>query len=759
MNTAAQTPRPTPLPVQVDALPMTVRALRRFVVWSYTWKPDNGRPGKWDKPPSLATNPATWASSTNPDTWRTFDEARQAVEDGKCDGLGITLGRVQTADPAIADGNRLAAVDLDRCVESDGSIQPWAQAIVAKLQTYTERSPSGTGIRMLVWTDGLPKGGRKKAGVEMYDSGRYVTLTGQRLPGPTEPQERTHVLAEVHAEAFGTPLPPSRPTAPAPMDLDDRQLIDMAHRAKNGSKFAGLWQGDTSPYDGDDSAADQALCNLLAFWTGRDAARMDRLFRQSNLMRDKWDERHGTQMYGERTIDKAIADCRTAFGETPLVAGSSRITVPTVANAFEGDTAVDVEEDAPPFAIETSAQSFVTRYIDYAQQCTDAPLLAHELMATAALSALAGPTPRIPISTTPKGVRLAIWAMYIVNSTAGRKSTVIDLATSILGDVIGDDALIPWEGSPQGIIQRLQTRDHHSAVFVRDEYSGLLKQMNRGGHLAGLEQTFIRAFDGNRIENIRTKKRTRSGELQDDTDRVLNPYLVKMTAAAWDSFTLNATMDNVLDGFLARFAFVTGEAEPRPLQRMSEGLLRERDRLLAHARAFHARAKQHPLLELDDEVLGAHWDLEQDWQRVGRNHRQAVAAVPSLKRLADTVLKVAGLLALDDERADPPRITLEHFAQARAIGKRWCHSTLRVIDALGRSEFARNCEAVLTSIRKYPQGIGLAVLYRQHRNLNKRTMDDVLAALEMQEHIYRAEGQRPRHGRPALVYVPLLGKK
>src|SRR5262245_10542525 len=79
--------------------------------------------------------------------------------------------------------------------------------------------------------------------------------------------------------------------------LDDQALIDKAMASRNGMKFAALWAGDTSAYGSDDSAADLALCHTLAFWTGRDPARMDRLFRQSGLMRTKWNARRGAITY------------------------------------------------------------------------------------------------------------------------------------------------------------------------------------------------------------------------------------------------------------------------------------------------------------------------------------------------------------------------------------------------------------------------------------------------------------------------------
>lgn len=338
--------------------------------------------------------------------------------------------------------------------------------------------------------------------------------------------------------------------------------------------------------------------------------------------------------------------------------------------------------------------------------------------------------------------------MYIVNSTIGRKTAVIDTATDVLEQVLGPGALIPWEGSPQGLIQRLQTRDHQAAVFTRDEYSGLLKQMNRGGHLAGLEQTFIRAFDGGRLENIRTRKHSARG-WQADTDAVEQPYLVKLTAATWDSLTTAATIDNVLDGLLARFIFVSGTAAPRPLRLRSVTLDAARTIVLAHARSFHARAQHVDVLPVDEAVLEAAWTLEVEWQHLAQQTTRPDAAGPALKRLADTVLKVAGLLALDDGQHDPPVVRMAHFTLARQMADRWRISTIHVLEALGRSEFARQAEAVLATVRRHVRGVPLAALYRAHRNLRQRDFNEILDALTTQDQIKRLQVETG--GRPATI--------
>ena len=119
------------------------------------------------------------------------------------------------------------------------------------------------------------------------------------------------VLAALHARTFATKNGDSqrrtrRPTGPLTVDRDDAALLERAHAARNGAKFAALWRGDVSGYPSQ-SEADLALCNRLAWWTDYDAARVDALFRRSGLWRPKWDERHGEQTYGERTIAMAIA--------------------------------------------------------------------------------------------------------------------------------------------------------------------------------------------------------------------------------------------------------------------------------------------------------------------------------------------------------------------------------------------------------------------------------------------------------------------
>jgi Sensory domain found in PocR len=112
---------------------------------------------------------------------------------------------------------------------------------------------------------------------------------------------RHQLAAEIFSPAEAIPLE----VISRSLDLSDQELIQRAKYASNGERFSRLWGGDASDYGNDHSRADIALCRMLAFWTGGDSGRMDRLFRQSGLMREKWDRRTGDETFGALTI-KAI---------------------------------------------------------------------------------------------------------------------------------------------------------------------------------------------------------------------------------------------------------------------------------------------------------------------------------------------------------------------------------------------------------------------------------------------------------------------
>jgi hypothetical protein len=140
----------------------------------------------------------------------------------------------------------------------------------------------------------------------------------------------------------------------------DAELLSVAFRGANGARIEALFRGDTSVVPGDRNAADLALCSMLGFYTGDDAARLDRLFRSSSLYRRKWDERHYTDgsTYGQATVAKALEGCILFYAHAkvddrprmPNVAEGSVALPSASAAAKRGLT--DVSAAKPPTALE-----------------------------------------------------------------------------------------------------------------------------------------------------------------------------------------------------------------------------------------------------------------------------------------------------------------------------------------------------------------------------------------------------------------------
>jgi hypothetical protein len=286
------------------SIPAELRERKQWVVWRY-----EGRDGKRTKVPYRSEDGHTRASSTDPTTWSSYRQAEIQAEADHIDGIGFVF----------AEGDGLAGVDLDHCV-TDGQLDGHAAALVLALDSYSEISPSGTGVHVIIRAE--LNGSRRRTGnFEAYDKGRFFCVTGDRLPDtPTTVNERQAQLDEVRAEMFPPAPEPQKRAVPVTINsADDHELLELAGRAKNGWDFDALYRGSWERYDSQ-SEADLALCNMLAFWTGPDPDRIDRLFRGSGLWREKWDEARGDSTYGEQTIARALdgrADFYQPRQETP----------------------------------------------------------------------------------------------------------------------------------------------------------------------------------------------------------------------------------------------------------------------------------------------------------------------------------------------------------------------------------------------------------------------------------------------------------
>jgi len=148
-----------------ENIPDPLKILGQWVVWRAEER--NGKMTKVPYDPKTGKK----AKSNDPNTWGSFTAAWEAYQKGGYTGIGFELS---ADDP-------FCGWDIDHCRDpKTGKIKDWGEYIIQKLNSYTEISPSGTGIRIICKAS-LPPGGRKKGNVEVYQDGRYLTITGQKI--------------------------------------------------------------------------------------------------------------------------------------------------------------------------------------------------------------------------------------------------------------------------------------------------------------------------------------------------------------------------------------------------------------------------------------------------------------------------------------------------------------------------------------------------------------------------------------------------
>ena len=275
-----------------ENIPQELKELRQWVV--YRLEEVNGRLTK----PPYQTN-GEKASTTDSETWCTFEQALEAYNKNSFDGIGFVFTKEA----------EYIGIDLDKCINLESNtLEPWAKDWVERLQSYSERSPSKTGVHIIVKGKLPSESGTKKGNYEIYSHSRYFTFTGETIDTKySHIEERQEVVKELYQSLNGSSKTKDETPLLEGYELSDneiKEIIYKAKTAKNGEKFSKLFDDEwrESGYPSQ-SEADQALCNQLAFWTNNNPTGIDQLFRESGLYRGKWER----EDYRENTIKKALA--------------------------------------------------------------------------------------------------------------------------------------------------------------------------------------------------------------------------------------------------------------------------------------------------------------------------------------------------------------------------------------------------------------------------------------------------------------------
>lgn len=331
-----------------EQIPLEIKKVNRWVCYKVIKDENTGENRK------IPINPMSggYAKSNDPLTWSTFNVAVLGCIKFNLTGIGFMLGE-DTKNCVNYFG-----IDLDNHEDKVTGEKPmspvefkaFAQEFISTLNSYTEYSHSGEGIH-IICKGRLPEGSNRKAGiaVEMYDKGRYFTMTGNVInnvpiydkteevkplwekylhtepqviaPAPTPLQlGPSYIVNEKGSVTFGVK---TQVIDSSKAYLTDEELFEKIRNSQQGPDFISLYNGNMSNYANDHSAADMAFCKILAFWTNCDATQIDRIYRHSALMRAKWDQprnstcRQGITLsagtYGSQTIEYAISTQRDVY--------------------------------------------------------------------------------------------------------------------------------------------------------------------------------------------------------------------------------------------------------------------------------------------------------------------------------------------------------------------------------------------------------------------------------------------------------------
>lgn len=244
------------------------------------------------------------ASSTDANTWATYERAKKAS-----DNIGIVFTPAQD----------LLGIDIDHCLKNnkiDHEQKETIASLILEADTYTEISPSGEGLHLLLKIDGtLALTSNKRAPFEAYTSGRYFTVTENPYGEARDVRTVTPDEAIKLLNIIGYPWKDKKEEviniSPELSTKGDKEIVEMMFKSKNGTEIRALYGGDITGHENDASRADAALCAHLAFWTKKNAAQIERIWTTSPLgQREKTQKRKD---YRARTVTNAVANCKEVY--------------------------------------------------------------------------------------------------------------------------------------------------------------------------------------------------------------------------------------------------------------------------------------------------------------------------------------------------------------------------------------------------------------------------------------------------------------
>ena len=625
-------------------IPHEMRIYPQWVVWRYE-DTDSKKPTK--VPYSAKTGHL--ASVTDPNTWAGFDECVNAMSSGWYAGIGFVL----------TENDPYSFIDLDDTKGDQRALDRQIK-IFNEFNSYAERSPSGSGLHIIV--KGAIPSGRRRSFIEVYSSLRYMTMTGDiyRNAPINDCNELLNVLWGQMGQGS---VAVAHYAGLAEAKETDEQVYNRAVAAANGDKFAELYAGKWEGMYASQSEADFALVDIIAFYT-QNRAQISRMFRASGLgQRDKA-KRDDYVSYmlnkcfdrmlppvdvdGLRNkLDEAIAK-KEAADRAAALSQNSEATPHTQAPT------PNLNEASKVYSVPPGLVGEIAQYI-YAQ----APRPVPEIALAGALGLVAGIVGR---AYNISGTGLNQYVLLLAPTGTGKEaiaSGIDKLMAQVIRTVpAASDFIGPGEIASSQAIIKYMSRGPTSFVSLVGEFGIYLQQMasvNAPPHLTGLRRFLLDAY--NKSGEGKVLRPSIYSDKDKNTAAVLAPAFTLMGESTPEKFYEGLHEGLISEGLLPRFTMIEYHGERPALNpghlsaQPSFELIDRLSTLCAHALMLNSQHKAiHVQTDATARELFQQFDAHCD-ANINTSDREVRRHL--WNRAHVKALKLAGIIAVGCNPYDP----------------------------------------------------------------------------------------------------------
>lgn len=625
-------------------IPHEMRIYPQWVVWRYE-DTDSKKPTK--VPYSAKTGHL--ASVTDPNTWAGFDECVNAMSSGWYAGIGFVL----------TENDPYSFIDLDD-TKGDQTALDRQIKIFNEFNSYAERSPSGSGLHIIV--KGAIPSGRRRSFIEIYSSARYMTMTGD-VYRDAPIKEQNDLLNILWGQMGEGSVAVAHYAGLAEAKETDEEVYKRAVEAANGDKFAELFAGKWEGMYASQSEADFALVDIIAFYT-QNRAQIKRMFRASGLgKRDKAQRDDYVSYMLNKCFDRMLPPVDIDGLRNKLDEAIANKQATEAAEAMSRNSAALPHQQAPaPQLSETSSVYSVppglvgeiAQYI-YAQ----APRPVAEISLAGAIGLVAGIVGR---AYNISGTGLNQYVLLLAPTGTGKEAIASGI-DKLMGQVIrtvpaAAEFIGPGEIASSQAIIKYMSRGPTSFVSLVGEFGIYLQQMasvNAPPHLTGLRRFLLDAY--NKSGENKVLRPSIYSDKDKNTTAVLSPSFTMLGESTPEKFYEGLHEGLISEGLLPRFTMIEYHGERPPLNpahlsaQPSFELIDRLSTICAHALMLNSQNKAiHVQTDPDAKALFDKFDAHCD-ANINTSDREIRRHL--WNRAHVKALKLAAIIAVGCNPYDP----------------------------------------------------------------------------------------------------------